>query len=46
MLPSAGTVVLLVNADNPNAQADAPQIQAAADALGQHLEVLTARRRS
>jgi putative ABC transport system substrate-binding protein len=42
MLPSAGTVVLLVNADNPNAQADAPEIQAAADALGQRLEVLTA----
>jgi putative tryptophan/tyrosine transport system substrate-binding protein len=34
--------VLLVNADNPNARADAPEIQAAADALGQRLEVLTA----
>jgi putative ABC transport system substrate-binding protein len=42
MLPSAGTIVLLVNADNPNAQVDAPEIQAAADALGQRLEVLTA----
>ena len=42
MLPSAGTIVLLVNADNPNARADAPEIQAAADALGQRLEVLTA----
>ena len=42
MLPSAGKIVLLVNADNPNAQADAPEIQAAADALGQRLEVLTA----
>ena len=42
MLPSAGTIVLLVNADNPNARADAPEIKAAADALGQRLEVLTA----
>ena len=42
MLPSAGTIVLLVNANNPNAQADAPELQAAADALGQRLEVLTA----
>jgi putative tryptophan/tyrosine transport system substrate-binding protein len=42
MLPSAGTIVLLVNADNPNARADAAEIQAAADALGQRLEVLTA----
>ena len=42
MLPSAGTIVLLVNASNPNAQADTPELQAAADALGQRLEVLTA----
>ena len=42
ILPSAGKIVLLVNADNPNAQADAPEIQAAADAVGQRLEVLTA----
>jgi putative ABC transport system substrate-binding protein len=42
MLPSTGKIVLLVNADNPNAQVDAPEIQAAADALGQRLEVLTA----
>jgi putative tryptophan/tyrosine transport system substrate-binding protein len=42
MLPSAGTIVLLVNADNPNAGADEPEIQAAAHALGQRLEVLTA----
>src|SRR5262249_38476758 len=42
MLPSAGTIVVLVNADNPNAQADASEMQAAADALGQRLEVLTA----
>jgi putative ABC transport system substrate-binding protein len=42
MLPSAGKIVLLVNAGNPNAQTDTPEIQAAADALGQRLEVLTA----
>ena len=42
MLPGAGKIGLLVNASNPNAQAGAPEIQAAADALGQHLEVLTA----
>jgi putative ABC transport system substrate-binding protein len=42
MLPAAGKIVLLVNASNPNAQADAPEMQAAADALGQRLEVLTA----
>jgi putative ABC transport system substrate-binding protein len=42
MLPSAATIVLLVNADNPNAQVDAPELQAAAHALGQRLEVLTA----
>ena len=34
MLPSAGKIVLLVNADNPNAQVDAPEIQAAANAPG------------
>jgi putative ABC transport system substrate-binding protein len=42
MLPSVGKIVLLVNADNPNARADEPEIQAAAHALGQRLEVLTA----
>jgi putative ABC transport system substrate-binding protein len=42
MLPSAGTIAFLVNTDNPNVQADAPEIRAAADALGQRLEVLTA----
>jgi putative tryptophan/tyrosine transport system substrate-binding protein len=42
ILPSASTVVLLVNASNPNAQADAPEEQAAAHVLGQRLEVLTA----
>jgi putative tryptophan/tyrosine transport system substrate-binding protein len=43
MVPSAGAIVFLVNADNPNVQTDAPEIQAAADALGLRLEVLTAR---
>jgi putative tryptophan/tyrosine transport system substrate-binding protein len=42
ILPSAGTLVLLVNASNPNAQADAPEEQAAAHVFGQRLEVLTA----
>jgi putative tryptophan/tyrosine transport system substrate-binding protein len=42
ILPAAGKIVLLANADNPNAQADASEIQAAADTLGQRLEVLTA----
>jgi putative ABC transport system substrate-binding protein len=40
--PSARTIVLLVNADNPSARANEPEIQAAAHALGQRLEVLTA----
>ena len=42
ILPSASTIALLINPNNPNAQADAPEIQAAANALGQRLEVLTA----
>jgi putative ABC transport system substrate-binding protein len=42
ILPSAGTIELLVNASNPNAQADAPEEQAAAHVLGHRLEVLTA----
>jgi putative tryptophan/tyrosine transport system substrate-binding protein len=42
MIPSARTIVLLVNASNPNAQADAPEEQAAAHVLGQRLGVLTA----
>ena len=42
MLPSAGKIVLLVNADNPNARVDEPEIQAAAEVLGQRLVVLTA----
>jgi putative tryptophan/tyrosine transport system substrate-binding protein len=42
LLPRSSTVALLVNPSNPNLKIDAPEIQAAADALGQHLEVLTA----
>ena len=42
ILPSASTIALLVNPNNPNAQADAPEEQAAAHVLGQRLEVLTA----
>jgi putative tryptophan/tyrosine transport system substrate-binding protein len=42
ILPSAGTIVLLVNASNPNAKVDALEEQAAARVLGQRLQVLTA----
>jgi putative tryptophan/tyrosine transport system substrate-binding protein len=42
ILPSASTIALLINPNNPNAQADAPEEQAAAHLLGQRLEVLTA----
>jgi putative tryptophan/tyrosine transport system substrate-binding protein len=42
LLPNSSTVALLLNPSNPNSQIDTPAIQAAADALGQHLEVLTA----
>jgi putative ABC transport system substrate-binding protein len=42
ILPSASTIALLVNPNNPNAQANAPEEQAAAHVLGQRLEVLTA----
>jgi putative ABC transport system substrate-binding protein len=42
LIPNLGGVALLVNPSNPNSRIDSPQIQAAADALGQHLEVLTA----
>jgi putative tryptophan/tyrosine transport system substrate-binding protein len=42
ILPSAGTIVLLVNASNPNAKVDALEEQTAAHVLGQRLEVLTA----
>ena len=42
LFPNSSTVALLLNPSNPNSQIDTPAIQAAADALGQHLEVLTA----
>jgi putative ABC transport system substrate-binding protein len=42
ILPSAGTIVLLVNASNSNAKVDALEEQRAAHVLGQRLEVLTA----
>jgi putative tryptophan/tyrosine transport system substrate-binding protein len=41
LLPNSNEVALLLN-PSPNAQIDAPEIQAAADALGERLEVLTA----
>jgi len=43
LLPTATTIVILVNPDNPNILADAPETQAAADALKRHLVVLKAR---
>jgi len=42
LLPNSNKVALLLNPSNPNAQIDTPEIQAAADALGECLEVLTA----
>jgi putative ABC transport system substrate-binding protein len=42
LLPSTSTMVLLVNPGNPNVGADAPETEAAANALGRRLEVLTA----
>ena len=42
LLPNSSKIVLLLNPSNPNSQIDTAQIQAAADALGEHLEVLTA----
>ena len=42
MVPGFRRVALLVNPDNRNSRIDTPEVQAAADALGQHLEVLTA----
>ena len=44
LLPSISTIALLVNPSNPNVGADAPETNAAAKALGRHLEVLTAPR--
>ena len=42
LLPGRSRVAFLVNPGNLNSRIDAREIQAAADALGQHLEVLTA----
>jgi putative ABC transport system substrate-binding protein len=42
LLPGRSRVAFLVNPSNLNSRIDAHEIQAAADALGQHLEVLTA----
>ena len=42
LLPSTSTIAFLVNPNNPNVAADAPETEAAANALGRHLEVLTA----
>ena len=42
LLPSTSTIALLVNPSNPNVAADAPETEAAANALGRRLEVLTA----
>src|SRR5215469_3934114 len=42
LLPSLTRVALLVNPSNPNSRMDALAVQAAADAYGQHLEVLAA----
>jgi ABC-type uncharacterized transport system substrate-binding protein len=42
LLPDSSRVAFLVNPSNLNSRIDAPETQAAADALGQHLEVLTA----
>ena len=42
LLPSASAIALLANPNNPNVGADAPETEAAANALGRRLEVLTA----
>ena len=42
LLPSTSTIALLVNPNNPNVAVDAPETEAAANALGRRLEVLTA----
>jgi putative tryptophan/tyrosine transport system substrate-binding protein len=42
LVPGVRRVALLVNPNNRNSRIDTPEVQAAADALGQHLEVLTA----
>ena len=42
LLPGLSQVAFLVNPSNLNSRIDATEVQAAADALGQHLEMLTA----
>ena len=42
LLPSTTTIALLANPNNPNVVADAPETEAAANALGRRLEVLRA----
>jgi putative tryptophan/tyrosine transport system substrate-binding protein len=42
LVPTARIVFLIVNPGNPNVRADVPETQRAAEALGRHLEVLTA----
>ena len=42
LVPTARIISLLVNPDNPNTRVDVPETQRAAEALGRHLEVLTA----
>jgi len=42
LVPSFRRVALLVNPGNRNSRIDSPEVQAAAEALGRHLEVLTA----
>jgi putative tryptophan/tyrosine transport system substrate-binding protein len=42
LLPSTNTIALLVNPSNPNVASDAPETEAAANALGRRLEVMTA----
>jgi putative tryptophan/tyrosine transport system substrate-binding protein len=43
IVPNATNLALLVNPDNPNAEPDMKDAQAAADALGRQLHVLTAK---
>jgi putative ABC transport system substrate-binding protein len=42
LLPGSSTTALLVNTGNLNSKIDISEVQAAADSLGQHLEVVTA----
>jgi putative ABC transport system substrate-binding protein len=42
LVPTVRTIFLLINPSNPNVRADVPEIQRAAEALGRHLDVLTA----